>query len=416
MRGAAALAATMVMLLLAAMLAAQTTRQIWFDAKEIQRREFSLQAAAAADAGAAWVLAMLNANVWPQTCEPDTQGSRGAKLYRDLVLQFDAAGRIQLPSSAAGVQGVCRMRDSAWTCQCRPPVLPKPEGIEGGPPSPSFQVRLQGLSRPGTVRVTVSACSHAPGICNSPHNDAAQASVEQDLALYSALRNPPRAALLSVGIVHLDNAANAMAALPAITNTAEPQAPLIVQTGADIVGNTSGLHAGSGTNSAPMIRSFQPHLQYKLRDTLFLQQFGVPRAAYMHQAAMRHIDCNSGQDCSNALNQAQLGGARLLGIPGPAQIDGALNLGDALHPVVLFVDGDLRIDGPAHLHGLLIVGGDLDWQALAGQTSRIEGAVICLGQTHLRGPVWLDHAPALLERLRLQQGSFVPLPGSWTSS
>lgn len=413
MRGAVALSATLVMLLIVALLAAQSAGQVRQDAGTIHGQELSMQAEAAAEGGAQWALALLNAHAWPSGCGPNTDDP--VSPFREQVLAFDAAGHIAIQGNPGDIHAACQFQDGQWHCRCRPPI-PVVPGDLATPPAPSFQISLQRLVRPGAVRLTVHACSHPLGQCSPGQTDAAQASVEQDLALYSALRSMPRAALTASGPILFDDLANPSIALPVVRNASDMPATLIVQTGAGISGNHEGLDGGPGIDPASMVRTHQPQLLASKHDTLFQHQFGVPSASYSRQAAMRQLTCQAKQDCSATLNQAQREGARLMHVQGSALLHEPLELGNDSRPVILYVDGDLRLEGAARLNGLLVVNGTFEWINTPGQESRIEGAVICFGHVALRGPLRLDYSPALLQRLRLQQGTFVQLPGGWTSS
>ena len=72
----------------------------------------------------------------------------------------------------------------------------------------------------------------------------------------------------------------------------------------------------------------------------------------------------------------------------------------------------MSASGPFTAHGLLI-GGRVDVAPTGGGRSRLQGALISLGEARIDGAVDLRHDRALLERLMPLPGALLMVPGSW---
>ena len=61
----------------------------------------------------------------------------------------------------------------------------------------------------------------------------------------------------------------------------------------------------------------------------------------------------------------------------------------------------------------LLIGGRVDVAPTGGGRSRLQGALISLGEARIDGAVDLRHDRALLERLMPLPGALLMVPGSW---
>jgi hypothetical protein len=98
-------------------------------------------------------------------------------------------------------------------------------------------------------------------------------------------------------------------------------------------------------------------------------------------------------------------------VAGDLDLTSDVSLGTDSHPVVLVVDGNLRIAGDFRLKGLLYLRGNL-WDVTAG-TAQVQGAVIAEDALTIAGTPAVARNDALLQRLQRLQGSLVRVPGSW---
>jgi hypothetical protein len=84
-------------------------------------------------------------------------------------------------------------------------------------------------------------------------------------------------------------------------------------------------------------------------------------------------------------------------------------------PVVVVVDGGVRLHGAVRMWGLLYAS-DISWhagRAGAMTSARIDGAVV--SEAHFRGDAAPDlvYDPQVIARLQALHGTFVRVPGSW---
>jgi len=100
-------------------------------------------------------------------------------------------------------------------------------------------------------------------------------------------------------------------------------------------------------------------------------------------------------------------------VEGDAALDGPLDLGAPERPVVLLVNGTLRLRGAVALHGV-VVAGALEWRdAAADSGALIRGAALIEGNVQGDAAADLIHDAALLARLQRETGSFARVSGSW---
>ncbi|MBX3605298.1 MAG: hypothetical protein KF788_08500 [Piscinibacter sp.] len=141
----------------------------------------------------------------------------------------------------------------------------------------------------------------------------------------------------------------------------------------------------------------------------FAGLFGLSRAAWAAQPTVARLDCRG--DCGAALAPAIGPDVRqpLVYVDGDLLLRGPLALGTAERPVLLVVAGRLRIEGAVDLQGAAYAA-DVSWSAPTGAW---RGALMTEGGAAGVGTLDLVHDATVLQRLRSQQGSFVPVPGSW---
>lgn len=141
-------------------------------------------------------------------------------------------------------------------------------------------------------------------------------------------------------------------------------------------------------------------------DAFFARHFGMARSSWLAQPVVQRLACSG--DCGAALAAA---GARqqLFGIEGDLLLRGPLTLGNTQRPLLLTVAGRLRVEGEVSLVGLVHAAA-VDW---VGPTGPWRGALLVEGPAGGSGSFDLFHDPDALAALRMRQGSFVRVPGSW---
>ncbi len=141
-------------------------------------------------------------------------------------------------------------------------------------------------------------------------------------------------------------------------------------------------------------------------EAFFARHFGMARPTWLAQPVVQHLACSG--DCGAAVAAAAAQRA-LIAVEGDLLLRGPLTLGSPERPLLLVVAGRLRIEGAVGFTGLALAAA-VDW---AGPTAPWRGALLVEGAAAGSGPFDLAHDPAVLQRLRNGQGSFVRVPGSW---
>lgn len=92
-----------------------------------------------------------------------------------------------------------------------------------------------------------------------------------------------------------------------------------------------------------------------------------------------------------------------------AKISGNTVIGSLENPVILVVDGDLKISGNATIYGFIFATGDLDVKG----TVQIEGGVAAGGDTDISGNVDIIYNNEVVNELNNFMGKFGIVSGSW---
>ncbi|MFT3956192.1 MAG: hypothetical protein QM722_17955 [Piscinibacter sp.] len=139
----------------------------------------------------------------------------------------------------------------------------------------------------------------------------------------------------------------------------------------------------------------------------FAAHFGLSRAAWLRQPAVRQLDCQG--DCGTALAALHASGVTLVALPGDLLLRGPLTLGTAQRPMLIVAAGTIQLQGAVSLHGVLY-GNGISW---AAPSATLNGALLSEGTAGGDASLLLARDADVLEALRTRQGSFVQLPGGW---
>lgn len=237
----------------------------------------------------------------------------------------------------------CVRGATGWICGCPDSGFAAP-AAEG----PAFALRFESAVQDGRLRLIATGCARFGGECRADGSgrDAAVARHQSLLALLPALAAPPAAAL-----------------------TTRP------------------------TDVAS--------------ERFFASLFGVSKAQWVRQPAVRRLDCRG--DCGAAIAVAAEQGATLLALPGDLLLRGPLALGSAERPLAIVAEGSVQLLGAVRLHGV-VHAASLSW---VGPAATVRGALISDGAATGDASLDLQRDAAVLDALRTRQGSFVRLPGGW---
>ncbi|MCV2355578.1 hypothetical protein LNV09_15640 [Paucibacter sp. B2R-40] len=421
-RGAATLVVVMVLFLIMAMMAAYANRNMIFEqriASNYYRAGVSLEAA---DAGAEWALGMLNGLKIDQAC---LAGNAATDRFRDRYLTIASTSREIAPSGIVITPNIANRRSVAdcvrteaqgrWVCNC-------PTGTwsaAAAPASasnmqPSFKVSLISPvgNRAGNLRIesvgcTSSVAQNCEADAMSSDMTLARAVVQLDAALLSALKVPPATALTVRGSINLG--ANGIG----LHNSEPLSNGLLLLTSDDTVPNLleARLDTLPGTPIQQALIFADPGLGSATPEQMFKLFFGMSLQRYVNQPAMRQITC--ALDCGPSLAAAYAKGVRLAWINGPLDILSATVLGSATSPMLIVVEGPVRIDAGLQLTGLLYARGNTIWTNTSGLPALLQGALLVDGDLAVDGTVDIWYQASVMDELKNRAGSFVRVQGSW---
>lgn len=413
-RGAATLVVVMLLLFAMVLVAGYGSRHLLGEQQTSATQYRQTQAFEAAEAGLEWTAAMLNAGRIDAHCRPSSDPAHDTFRERYLVADT-GSGRFAVVANAATlvddagrtdptVRPGCVIDATGWTCRC--PAAGQ-TGLVAGGAATAFTVELQGGAQPGVVGVRVRACTQLGGVCIHGHGGRSDAQAEATalLALAGGPRTPPAAALTARGRV--DTGVSTLA----VVNTDPHSRGITIDAGGTVDTPAARLVSVAGTPAETSVAADDLALRQKSADQLFASLFGIDKATYRRQPAVARLRC--GGDCAAALRSAHAAGTRLVWLDENLVLDAAAVVGTPHAPLAVVVDGDVRLDGGAVLHGLVYATG-ATWQLGATGAAWLRGAAVAEGDFNGSGSGHVVHDPEILARLARGAGSFVRVPGSWS--
>lgn len=414
-RGVASLAIVAILFFVMALVAAYANRNLIFEQRTSANQYRYTQAFEAAEAGAEWVLAMLNAGRIDANCQPSDDVANSSFRQRYLAID-DTTGNITAAApDGAGMGTVwpsCVFDGDQWDCSCPAAGAPALDAPAGDGPFPAFRVRLSRPDnvQPGLLLVEVNGCSRLADTClDFPAASLAsegRATVYMVAALRSALPLLPAAALTVRGSVDLDGAALGV-------YNSEPLTPGIsILAGGPI--DTTGLRLGSvgGTPGEQSVRPDDAELAALSVDRLFQSTFAARVSTFRGQPGLVALGDCGGSCTAAAIREAVvLNPGRILWIDGDIDFDDDDAIGSADEPVLIVAAGNVQFSGTAQVHGLLYSRAE-DW-ASAG-AGEVRGAVIAEGNLQGNATTTIVYDRTVLQNLQWRTGSFVRVPGGWS--
>ncbi len=360
-------------------------RNVLVEQRIAANQQRATQAFEAAEAGIAWTLARLA-----------DAGRVGADCRAAGATSF--AERFASPAGLAAARSPACVRDgSTWRCACPPDG--DPATLAGsGDVATAFRITLQAGAVAGQLRVRSQGCAGTLDACD------ALARSEATIAWLAPVARLPAAALTARGRIEAGTqpigAHHADAASGGLT----------LHAGAAIDATAARLTPPAGSLRESSVVATDATLAAATADDAFARRFGLPRAAVRRLAS--RLACTD-PDCTPALRRHLQGSnAQTVWIDGDANFETALDVGTPQRPVLLIVDGALRIRGDVAIHGL-VHAARLEWSAGSGPVARVHGAAIVDGDAVLSGSVDFIHDATLLARLQQQAAAPTLVPGSW---
>lgn len=405
-RGSGSLPVTL-LLLVAATLA-------WWWANRALLTELRISAATAratlareaADAGLGWAVAQLHAPARIDgACTPNPAASAS---FMDLLLPVDLTDPAR-PRRPGTAQPACVLHPAGWQCACPASGVGTPAApAASDAAAPAFRVRLE--AGPGTRQWWL----HADG-CSGPGTPCLPAGGRADaqrhlrllLGLLAALPQPPYATVNAVGDVQLEGDVQIVNNTPGRAWTVATAARLTTSPTVRLMGR-----AGQPDLSTAIVadaRGQTPDGQPPDPARWFALHFALSPAAYRELPHVHRLSCGAScgiTDVTTALSQ----GHRVLWADGTLTLDSATTLGGPEDPILLIVNGTLRINAGVTVHGVLHAPG-IVWDTAT--PALLRGALNSAGLVRLAGPVRLVRDEVVIARLSNAMGSLAPAPGSW---
>jgi hypothetical protein len=415
-RGAATLVIVMVLFLVMALLAAYANRGLMFEQRMASSYFRSSLAQEAAEAGIEWTLSMLNGTATDAACKPV---ATGGERFLDRYLLVDPKDRSISPrltvTNKTLVADCARNRaGDGWSCQC-PTMLgwTAPAPVVSDSVTPSFGISVQPPARPDTIKLVAYGCS---GSVASDCVDAAAAMNSKQLAqstlvvgvgLVGAVRTPPAAPLIVKGSLDMHGPGLGL------HNTDAQAAGMLFAIGGAVVSplNETRMESLPGTASTQARIVGDAALSASTADEVFRMFMGATGSRYRQHPALRELRCSG--DCAPALEAAYKAGQRMIWVTGALQIASDRTLGTVTDPLLIIADGDVMLEGPFQLNGMLVARGGLDWINNSGLTSLVTGIVLVTGDMATTGQMDILYRQSVADHLRNRMGSYVRAPGSW---
>jgi hypothetical protein len=176
----------------------------------------------------------------------------------------------------------------------------------------------------------------------------------------------------SASPVHIDSsaAADTWVATPGAPPPAYPAVEYNCISGNSVSDTYCTKSSSASIGKGPDIIEVDPSLAFP-GDQLFERLFSVPRDAFRETAVTMHVDPTEASDIT-ALKSAR---NETIWIEGDLDLDSG-TIGSPEAPVVLVVNGDLKMEGNTVVFGLIYVTGD--WDGAGGYD--VHGAVVLEGQ------------------------------------
>ena len=267
--------------------------------------------------------------------------------------------------------------------------------------------------QPGAVRiVSTGRTNFVDQPCEQPGEGNAgdsAATVSVVVALSSALATPPSAALTvrgdmtvnsTIQLRNRDRATNGITANVGGVATIAPIAELITLPGTPV--EASILDQGNDASLSGLAPA-----------QMFASLFRMATENFKYQPAVVRLD-GCAVACSDKLSNAlQAHPGRMIWVDGDMTVESNVSLGSALEPVVIVATGNVKLEAASvRVYGL-IYSQAADWDNDGLGDVWVQGAAVAEGNFSGDGTPKIWYEPAILNRLKLNTGSFVRVPGSW---
>jgi Tfp pilus assembly protein PilX len=406
----AALFVTIILLFVLALMAAFANRNLLFGQRSSVNQYRSTQAFEAAEAGIEWAVAMLNNG---QRLRADCLPGDAAddRSFRERYLGFDAVLGRHVPatwndgSTVTALGASCVQGAQGWSCSC--PSSGHPSLVVPTEPGahPAFSIQFSAEPHAGLLRLTAIGCTSLGGPCTPGSNARSDSSarVQVTLGLVPGLGTSPTAPLSVKGSMDVATAALSL------HNPDAASGGLTVHAGGGVSAPNASVTTVPGGSTALSVVERDAALAALTTQQLFATYFRLDKAAWRDQSAVTRMVCAAPCGVQLAAAIGPRIDHRLVWVDGDLEMEGPITLGTPDRPVMLVASGAVRLTGSVVIHGL-VYGADVRWNGSAGA---LHGAAISEGDYRGDGTPNLIYDAAVLDSLKHRTGSFARVPGSW---
>ena len=398
-RGMASMTVVVVIFVAMALGMMFTNRNMVMEQRTSANQHRATVAMEAAEAGLEWATAMLNKP--EKVSSACTTSAVAADLrFKSKYLTTDLSTGLITPS-AGTVHAACISGASGWTCSCPAPGTAPSVSGSGTAMQPAFAVVLQSSGTAGTLRITSYGCTSA--ITGTICMGDGAATVSVALGGVSGLATPPAAPLTARGRVSVGNAALG------VQNGDTTSNGITINAGMDIDAPNVRLTTVPGSPPMGSLVGNDATLRNTTEDQMFATFFGMTKDSYKTLPSVRRITCPCTETTVTA---AYAEGVRQFWFDGNLDMNSNTTIGSATDPVLLVVDGAVTLRGTLRVFGV-IYSTAITWDNTGGGAALLQGAAISEGNFTGNGTPDFYYDPNVLTKLRVDQGSFVRVPGSW---
>lgn len=430
-RGAAALAASMLLLFASSIVVFYLNRGLVFEQKTSANQLRSTAAFEVAEAGIEWATGMLNR---PYDIDANCNLLATANVsFLRRYIQTGYPGNTGVAVTTNTFPG-CKINGTTLTCGCPAPGGSEQVANPGTAVQASFTVAFSAVNDPVTgtqdpraVRVTSTGCTPQAGVCKPVTGGSAATTAASDanatvsviLKLSPTLRAAPSAALTC-------GTSCAVSGSYDIVNYEVSSNGYLVNAGTNIT-------SGAGTNyytipgqpiqnamiandsSLSSLSSADPTCS---NSAMFNAYFGSSLAQYAASPEVKVLaGCNVASTCGGLVNTAYNEGWRSFYFPDGMDLNNSapfsvLGVAAQGQGVNLVSPGDININGNITINGLLFSNSS-NFNDLGTGTANINGAIISCAAYNNNGSGTLTYNSAALGGTGLGPGLMVRVPGSW---
>ena len=429
-RGLAALTVVMVLFFVMALVAAYTNRNLIFEQRISIGTYRSARATDGAEAALNWGMSLLNGGLIDTACQPSTVAT-DLDYRRQAFVELPAdsvagEGRYETSSLVSRPVAGCIVANGQMSCACQSaavtnPIITPPTSGQGTAFHTTFFLPILDGSDPKSHQGVVGLAGYACGSLGTGVNDCSRsaagvpqvdgmAGISSSLGMLSALPLAPKATLTAGGVVSTTGGGVQLV----ISNPDSSSGKTVMAGGAvsnsgQFAGPAGSAGDGKVDNVAAMANL--ANLADPTSDGWFKAVFGMDPVTYRNQPATRLMDCSAG--CNATALAAVLAGypRNPIFIAGDLSLDSAAGLGTAAAPVMLVVSGTLTVAADTPIIGF-VYAGNLNWQAA---NASVNGAIVTRGNFAATATARLTYDRQVIDTIRLRYGSFVRMPGSWST-